>query len=269
MGILNITPDSFSDGGRHLDPEVALDRGLEMLEEGADVLDLGAESTRPGGGVYGEGASEVSWQMERSRLLPVLRRLRSETDAPISVDTRKARVAEEALDEGADLVNDISSLADPPMTPLLAARDVPVVLMHSRGELSRMQRGISFTHVVDEVRRELERAVDEAISGGVRREQIIVDPGIGFGKTRKQNLALLAHLDVLTRIKRPLLIGASRKSFLGEITGASTMDRLPGSLATAAWAACRGAHLLRVHDVVETRRFLEVWASLEEAKAAL
>lgn len=265
MGVVNVTPDSFSDGGRHLEPAAASDHALRLLEEGADLLDLGAESTRPGGGIYGAGARPVSAEEERRRLIPVLRRLRSQTGAPLSVDTRKASVAREALDEGADLVNDVSSLGDPEMAPLVASRRAPIVLMHSRGELSSMQRGIQFRDVVGEVRQELEGALTAAVSRGISRELILVDPGIGFGKTPAQNLTLLARLDALRALDRPILIGASRKSFIGHLTGQPAAERLAGSLAAAGWACLGGAQVLRVHDVAETVRFLAVWTAIAAA----
>ncbi|MEM7479970.1 MAG: dihydropteroate synthase [Acidobacteriota bacterium] len=265
MGILNLTPDSFSDGGLWREPEHAVAGALEMLDRGADVIDLGAESTRPGGGVYGDGARTVPAPEELDRLLPVLRPLRRATDAPISVDTRKGSVAAAVLAEGADLINDVAALEDPAMGRAVAEAGCPVVLMHSRGELATMQERIAFDDVVAEVRRELGRAVERARTAGVADEQIVVDPGIGFGKTGAQNLALLRHLPALADLGFPLLVGASRKSFIGEITAAPADRRLAGSLAAAAWAADAGVALLRVHDVEETARFLKVWAAIAES----
>jgi dihydropteroate synthase len=288
MGVLNLTPDSFSDGGRWFDPadaSRAVERGLEMLAAGAELLDLGAESTRPGGGVYGGGAREVAAAEELARLLPVLEGLRAATDAPLSVDTRKAEVARAALGAGADLVNDVSALADPEMGAVVAAAGCPVVLMHSRGELATMQRGIRFWDVVAEVRSELAQAVARAEAAGIARSQIVIDPGIGFGKTAEQNLALLGGLAELTGtiglaasagpagspgaspLGLPVLVGASRKSFLGSITGEPPEGRLAGSLAAAARSAAGGAAILRVHDVAETASFLRVWTAIGEARA--
>lgn len=264
MGVLNITPDSFSDGGRWLEPERAVEHGLEMLAAGADLLDLGAESTRPGGGVYGAGATKVPAEEEVDRLLPVLEALRRATDRPLSVDTRKGVVARRALAAGADLVNDVSGLADPETARAVADLGCPVVLMHSRGELATMQAGIHFDDVVDEVRRELAELVARAEGLGVAADQVILDPGIGFGKGLAHNLELVARLDCLGKLGRPLLVGASRKSFLGELTGRPADERLAGSLAAAAWAAHRGAALLRVHDVAPTVELLSVWHALEE-----
>ena len=260
LGILNLTPDSFSDGGLWNDPARAVERALRMLEEGADLLDLGAESTRPGGGVYGAGAAEVPAEEEIARLLPVLEAVRRATDAPISVDTRKGEVAERALAAGADLINDVSALADPRLARAVAEAGCPVVLMHSRGELSSMQRGIHFEDLLAEVRSELSDAVARARAAGIDESQIVLDPGIGFGKTREQNLALIARLDELSALGRPLLLGASRKSFMG----GRPSERLGGSLATVAWTA-RSAAIVRVHDVAETVQLLKVWEALEEA----
>jgi dihydropteroate synthase len=265
VGVLNITPDSFSDGGRWEDPEKAIERALQMLEEGADLLDLGAESTRPGGGVYGTGARTLLPGEELSRLLPVLEGLREATDAPLSIDTRKGEVAREALAAGGDLINDVSAVSDPTLGEAVAAHGCPLILMHSRGELATMQSRVDFRDVAVEVRDELVAAAARASQQGISGEQIILDPGIGFGKTTQHNLILLRRLDLLTALG-PVMVGASRKSFIGTIAGAALDERLPGSLATAAWAARKGAAMLRVHDVGETVQFLEVWTSIRDAR---
>jgi dihydropteroate synthase len=265
MGVVNVTPDSFSDGGDHLAPERAIRYGLELVAEGADLLDLGAESTRPGGGVYGAGAREVPADEELARLLPVLAGLRAATDLPLSVDTRKAAVARAALAAGADLVNDVSALGDGDMGGVVAEAGCPLVLMHSRGELASMQRDIRFRDVVAEVAAELETAVERANAAGVDSDLLLLDPGIGFGKTWEQNLTLLRRLDVLQALGRPLVVGASRKSFIGHLTGAGPRQRLPGSLAAAAWAAAGGAAVVRVHDVAATVQFLAVWRAVAAA----
>lgn len=266
MGVVNITPDSFSDGGRFLAPARAVEHALRLVEEGADLLDLGAESTRPGGGVYGTGASWVPAEQELDRLLPVLETLRARTAAPISVDTRKAAVAAAALTAGADLINDVSALADPAMAPLLGSAGCPVVLMHARGELATMQRDIAFTDVVAEVTHELAEARARAVAAGIPADRILLDPGLGFGKTAAQSLRLLASVDHLAALGSPVVIGASRKSFLGAASGAAVEDRLPASLAAAAAAAGAGAAVLRVHDVAATRQFLAVRRVLAEAR---
>ena len=265
MGVLNLTPDSFSDGGRWLEPSRAVDRARAMVAEGADLLDLGAESTRPGGGVYGRGAAVVPADEEIRRLLPVLEQLRQQVTVPISVDTRKAEVARAALASGADIVNDISALGDPGMASAVAQTQSPIVLMHSRGSLESMQRNISFDNVVDDVVRELTNRVELAVSRGIDRELILVDPGIGFGKTAAQNLELLRYLDRFRALGRPVVVGASRKSFLGEIAGTPVEERLPGSLAAAGWAARHAAAIVRVHDVAETSQFLAVWQAIATA----
>lgn len=261
MGILNLTPDSFSDGGLWDDPSRAVDHGLAMLAEGADLLDLGAESTRPGGGVYGAGARMVPPEEEAARLLPVLEALRQATDAPISVDTRKGEVARQALAAGGDLINDVSALGDlgdPVLGQAVAEAGCPLVLMHSRGDLGTMQKEIHFHDLLGEVRAELAQAVERARAAGIDESQLVLDPGIGFGKTAEQNLALLARLDELASLGRPLLVGASRKSFISREVPPSR--RLGGSLAAVAWAL--GSAILRVHDVAETVQFLEVWQAI-------
>jgi dihydropteroate synthase len=262
MGVLNLTPDSFSDGGRFASADEATAAGLAMVAAGADLLDLGAESTRPGGGVYGQGARTVPIEEELARLLPVLTSLRRETSVALSVDTRKAPVARAALAAGADLINDVSALGDGEMSAVVAAAGCPVVLMHARGELAAMQRDIAFQDVVAEVAAEQGAALDAARAAGVAPEQVILDPGLGFGKTAEQNFALLRHLDALAAHGRPLLVGASRKSFIGAASGAAVGERLAGSLAAAGWAADHGAAILRVHDVAATVQFLDVWQAI-------
>ena len=274
MGVVNLTPDSFSDGGRlwsgegggRVDVERALDHARALLAEGAELLDLGAESTRPAGAVYGLGASAVPADEELRRLLPVLERLRAETDVPLSVDTRKAEVARAALAAGADLVNDVEALADPALAETVSAAGCPVVLMHGRGDFaSTMQHQARYADVLGEVRDELAAALARAEAAGVDRAQVVLDPGIGFAKGPRHNLLLLRRLDVLAALGRPLLVGASRKSFIGRITGAGPAERLPGSLAAVAWAARHGAAIVRVHDVAATVQFLTVLRAVESA----
>jgi len=265
LGVVNVTPDSFSDGGRFLDPERAVEHALRLVDEGADALDLGAESTRPGGGVYGAGAREVPADEELARLLPVLERLRPLTSVPLSVDTRKAAVARAALAAGADLVNDVSALADPAMAEVVRTARCPVILVHSRGELGSMQARIAFRDVVADVRADLDAARRRATAAGIDERAVLLDPGLGFGKTAAQNLALLRATGELAALGAPLVVGASRKSFLGAVTGAGVEARLPGSLAAAAWAAQGGAAMLRVHDVAASKQFLAVWSAIEEA----
>ena len=264
LGVVNLTPDSFSDGGRFLEPDRAVEHALRLVEQGADLLDLGAESTRPGGGVYGAGAREVPAAEELERLLPVLERLRPLVTVPISIDTRKAAVAKAALAAGGDLINDVSALGDPEMAAVVAAAGCPLILMHSRGELATMQHGISFRDVVAEVGEELRALAARAIAAGVAPERILLDPGLGFGKTVEQNVRLLAASPRLAALGHPLVVGASRKSFLGAVGGAAVGERLPARLAAAAGAAAGGAAVLRVHDVGATRQFLVVARALRE-----
>ncbi len=265
LAVLNLTPDSFSDGGRFVDPDRAVERGLELLAEGADFLDLGAESTRPGGGVYGEGAADVSVDLELSRLLPTLERLRKATEAPISVDTRKGAVARAALGAGADLINDVSALGDPDLGAAVAEAGCPLILMHSRGDLPTMQRSIHFVDVAQEVASELAMSVAKAEMAGIAAQQTIVDPGVGFGKTAEQNFELIERLEELQSLGRPILVGASRKSFLATVSPAPADQRLPGSLAAIGRAAARGAAIVRVHDVRETVAYLKVQAAFDAA----
>lgn len=259
MGILNVTPDSFSDGGRHFDTEAAVARGVEMVRQGASIVDVGGESTRP-------GAAAVSAAEELHRVLPVIRGLRQRVPVPISIDTCKSEVARKALEAGADMVNDISALRfDPAMAGLVARESVPVVLMHMQGRPRTMQLAPRYDDVVREVMRFLRERVAHAVRSGVASERIVVDPGIGFGKNPAHNLALLRHLGALGSLGRPVLVGLSRKSFLGRLQEpvgpaqpAGPEDRLAGSLAGAAAAALTGAHMVRVHDVLETCRAVRV-----------
>jgi dihydropteroate synthase len=252
MAILNVTPDSFYDGGRRLDPGRAIADGIEMAEAGADVIDIGGESTRP-------GARPVSEDEELERVLPVVRGLRRGLSIPISIDTYKSGVARVALGEGADIVNDISALRfDTEMGGLVAAEKVPVVLMHMQGTPRTMQAEPRYHDVVREVGDFLAAQIRYAVEQGVQRGNIIVDPGIGFGKTLDHNLALLRGLPELASLGQPLLVGASRKTFIGKILGAEPSERLEGSLAVAVAAVLAGANVIRAHDVKETRRAVRI-----------
>ncbi len=245
MGVLNVTPDSFSDGGRHADPARAVERGLAMVEEGADVLDVGGESTRP-------GARAVPAAEEIRRVVPVIAALRARTDRPISVDTRKAHVAREALAAGADLVNDISALGDPAMAEAVAASGAGIILMHMQGTPSTMQESPRYGDVVGEVGGFLSERYAFARACGIADDRIALDPGIGFGKTPEHNLALLAALDRLPCPDRPILVGVSRKSIVGHLTGRPVGERAAGSLALLVWAILKGAAVVRVHDVKDS-----------------
>jgi dihydropteroate synthase len=252
MGIINVTPDSFYDGGKRLDPGRAVADSMAQVEAGADVIDIGGESTRP-------GARTVSLTEELQRVLPVIRGLRRKVNVPISIDTYKAQVAQAALTEGADIVNDISALRfDPAMALLVAAEKVPVVLMHMQGTPQIMQAEPRYHDVLREVGDFLATRVKFSVEAGVERENIIIDPGIGFGKTLDHNLTLLRGLPALASLGQPLLVGASRKTFIGKLLGVEPQERLEGSLAAAIAAVFGGAHILRVHDVEETRRAIRV-----------
>jgi dihydropteroate synthase len=260
MGIVNVTPDSFSDGGRYLDPERAVEHGLRMAEAGVDLLDVGGESTRP-------GAVRISPQEELERILPVVRGLARRSETTVSVDTSRAVVAEPALDAGARVINDISALRfDADLGPLVAASGAGLVLMHMQGTPGTMQEAPHYDDVVREVAAELSGAIRRATSRGIDPEQIVIDPGIGFGKTLTHNLTLLHHLTELRALGRPVLVGASRKRFLGEITGREVQDRLAGSLAAAVAAAAAGASLVRVHDAAETVDAMRVLAAIRKER---
>lgn len=247
MGILNVTPDSFSDGGEFIDPLAAVSQALKMIDQGADIIDIGGESTRP-------GAQPVSEADEIRRTIPVIEKVREQSDIPISIDTTKSQVAIQAVAAGADIINDVSALsADPAMAATAADSGAGVVLMHMRGTPRTMQENPVYKDVVDEVCTYLKARGDFAEDHGVARERIVVDPGIGFGKTTEHNLALLRSLPRLAQTDYPILIGASRKRFIGEITGKTVpATRTAGSLGAAAWAITCGAHILRVHDVLDT-----------------
>lgn len=259
MGVLNVTPDSFSDGGRYADPGAAVDRAFRMAEEGADLLDLGGESTRP-------GSAAVPPEEEIRRVVPVLERLAARGyPLPISVDTTKAEVAREALRAGAALVNDVRGLADPRLAEVVAGAGVPVVLMHMRGTPADMQSRAIYGDVVAEVAEELRQALARAAAAGVPEERTILDPGIGFAKKPEHNLELLARLGELRALGRPLLVGPSRKSFIGQVTGAPVEGRLPGTLAAVAAAVLAGADLVRVHDVAEALQAARIAAAIRDA----
>lgn len=244
MGVLNATPDSFSDGGRFLGPDALAEAARRMAAEGAAIVDLGGESTRP-------GALPVDAETELSRVVPVLERLRGEM--PLSIDTRRASVAREALDLGAVLVNDVSGARDPEMLPLVAARGAGIVLMHMKGDPATMQDSPWYRDVVLEVEDFLLARAEDALVAGVPRDRILVDPGIGFGKTLDHNLALLAALPRLAAHGWPVVLGVSRKRFLGEVTGRAIHERRDGTTAAVALAAFHGAAVLRVHDVAPAR----------------
>lgn len=243
MGILNVTPDSFSDGGRYVSLEAAVAQGVAMARAGADIVDVGGESTRP-------GADPVPVDEQIARVVPVIRALTAAVDVPISIDTTSAAVAEAALDAGADVVNDVTAgRGDPALLPLAGARSCPVVLMHMQGTPRSMQAGIRYDDVVEDVARFLAERAEAALAAGVSPDRVVVDPGIGFGKTVAHNLQLLRDLARIRAVGYPVLVGPSRKSFLGAVTGRAVDDREMATAAAVAAAILAGAAIVRVHDV--------------------
>jgi dihydropteroate synthase len=246
MGVLNVTPDSFSDGGFFYSRESAVTRGFEMAREGADILDIGGESTRPFSG-------GVSVAEEIERVVPVIRELAGDLEIPISIDTRKAEVAEAALEAGASMVNDISALRfDPDLGRVAAAAGVPVVLMHMQGSPETMQQAPHYQNIFREIKDFLRDAVTRAVAAGIPEGLLILDPGIGFGKTFEHNLSLINHFDEFGVLGKPLLSGPSRKAFIGHILDAQPSERVIGSVAAAVACVLKGAHIVRMHDVAET-----------------
>ena len=257
MGILNLTPDSFSDGGKFFNNiDVAVDRALKMIDEGVDILDLGAESTRP-------GAESVSCEEEIKRLLPVLKAIRKNTKTPISVDTYKAEVARVCLEAGADIINDISAFGfDDNMVKVAAKHESPIVLMHMQNTPKNMQKNPQYSDVVDEILEYLAGKIKFARENGVKSEKIIVDPGLGFGKTTENNLEILRRIDEFKSLGCPILVGASRKAFVGSVLDVNLDERLVGSLAVSAFLAEKKINILRVHDIKEHKQTVEMIKSV-------
>lgn len=260
MGVLNVTPDSFSDGGSYFDPAAALNHARELIADGADIIDVGGESTRP-------GSEPVSVEEEIRRVCPVIRAIRAESDVLISIDTSKAAVAEEAMSAGADIINDVTGLAGDPAMPEVAARSgAGIVLMHMQGEPRTMQVAPHYEDVVAEVREFLRQRISLALSYGMAAERLAIDPGIGFGKTQEHNLALLRETDRLVALDRPVLIGVSRKSFLGRITGSTAMeDRAWPAVAVTSFCREAGAHIFRVHEPKPHREALRMTEAILHA----
>lgn len=252
MGVLNVTPDSFSDGGLYLEQERAIAHALEMVDEGADIIDVGGESTHP-------GAAPVTAEEELRRVIPVIEVIRRESTVLISIDSYKAQVAQAALEAGAGMVNDISALRfDEAMLDVLVKYDVPVVLMHMQGEPRTMQENPQYVDVVSDIINFLQERMEAAAAAGISEERLIIDPGIGFGKLLQHNLEILRRLGELRSLGRPLLIGPSRKSFIGQLTGAPADGRLSGTIASTVLGIIKGADLVRVHDVGEVKRAIKV-----------
>lgn len=253
MGVLNITPDSFFDGGRYFSVSKAVNRALAMVEEGADIIDVGGESTRPKGSAYGEGASEVSADEELRRVMPVVEQLVRSVDIPVSVDTYKSEVAREVLRAGASIINDISGFRfDPAMAEVVGRAGGTAVVMHTSGRPGEMQQRTSYQDIFGEIRQYLLEGVNLGLKAGV--QQFFVDPGIGFGKTAGDNFKLIAGLDYFSDLGYPLLVGVSRKSFVGSTLDLPVESRLEGSIAAMTAAILNGASVVRVHDVKESRR---------------
>lgn len=259
MGILNVTPDSFSDGGKYIVSEKAIEYALAMVDEGADIIDIGGESTRP-------GAIATSAAEEIGRVQPVLESLLPKINVPISIDTRKSQVAEMACKAGATIINDISGLrSDDKIAAIATKYRTHLVLMHMLGTPDTMQVGIQYDDLMGDISAFLSNAADLAIKAGVEKEKIILDPGIGFGKTVDHNFTIIKKLDLLTKLGYPILIGVSRKSFIGKSLDLPVDKRLEGSLAAAIYAALKGAAIIRVHDVLATVRALKIVELIERA----
>ncbi len=259
MGIVNVTLDSFSDGGKCLDPRAAVEHALRFEAEGADIIDIGGESTRP-------GAEPVEAEEEMARVLPVIWKLESSVKCALSIDTSKAEVAEAALEAGAEIVNDVAGLRDPRMAAVAAKAGAGLVIMHMRGEPRTMQDAPAYENVTADIREFFRQSFDRAIACGMTPEQIAFDPGIGFGKTADHNLTLIRSVAELRVENRPLVLGASRKSFLAKITGAREMqERLGPTLAVTALARAHGVNIFRVHDVLENVRVLKITEAILNA----
>jgi dihydropteroate synthase len=265
MGIVNVTPDSFSDGGRYATPESAVARALELVRQGADVLDIGGESTRP-------GAAPVSVDEELHRVIPVVEELAKQTSVPLSVDTSKAAVAQAALAKGAGIINDVTALmGDPKMPEIVRAGNASVILMHMKGTPATMQQVPSYEDVIAEISQFFADRLQAAFSAGIGKEKVTLDPGIGFGKTSEHNLEILARLEEFHRFGRPVCLGVSRKGFVGRLLNNRPVERrLAGSLAAVCYAmARRSVQIVRVHDVEETKDALSVIAAIQELEARL
>jgi dihydropteroate synthase len=263
MGILNITPDSFSDGGLHFDSSKAIAHALRMVEDGADIIDIGGESTRP-------GSDPLAVEEELGRIMPVIETLAKKVSVPISVDTYKAEVADKALNAGASIVNDISGMRlDSDMPKVVAKHGVPVVLMHIKGSPKNMQVNPVYKALISEIIEYLKVSIRLALEAGVSEDMVIVDPGIGFGKTYDHNLAILNNLDQFAVLGKPLLVGPSRKAFIGKILGgASPKERIEGTAAAVAVSIMKGANIIRVHDVKVMARVARVADAIKKEKVA-
>jgi dihydropteroate synthase len=261
MGVLNVTPDSFSDGGRFTDPDAAVAEGVRMAEDGADLIDVGGESTRP-------GAQDVPAEVERDRVVPVIRALAETLSVPVSVDTRKPDVAAAAVEVGATVINDVTGGRDPRMFEVARDAGTGLVLMHMRGDPSTMRELTEYDDVVAEVKEYLRQRIETAEFAGIPAECVCVDPGLGFAKTPEQSLLLMREIGALADLGRPVMAGPSRKSFIGHVLDAGVGQRLEGTAAAVGWLAANGAHIVRVHDVAEMVRVVRVVDAIRGAAAA-
>lgn len=254
MGVINVTPDSFSDGGSYATAQAAIDHGLRLIKEGADILDVGGESTRP-------GAAAISLEEELERTIPVIEQL-AEMGIPISIDTSKTEVMSAAISAGADMINDVNALQAPGALEIAASTSTAICLMHKKGDPVSMQKNPVYQDVLTEVIEFLKARVDAAKRAGIAAERLVVDPGFGFGKTIEHNLAMLKELDYFKSLELPILVGVSRKAMLGTLTGRPVEERMYASIAAAFWAGLKGANIIRVHDVAATRDALKVLAAV-------
>jgi dihydropteroate synthase len=261
MGVLNVTPDSFSDGGRYFGSDRAVEHGLQMARDGADIVDVGGESTRP----Y---AKRLTCSEEMDRVIPVIEALKRELSIPISIDTYKSEVAQGCLNAGASIINDISALRfDPHMASVAAQGDVPLILMHMKGTPENMQENPLYHDLISEISEFLKDAIDRCVAAGVREDLILVDPGIGFGKTFDHNLAVIKELSRFKSLGRPILLGTSNKAFIGHILGKGVSERETGSMATVAAGVMNGAHIVRVHNVKKTVETVRVIDAIRRGEA--
>ncbi|MEZ5405719.1 MAG: dihydropteroate synthase [Verrucomicrobiia bacterium] len=256
MGILNVTPDSFSDGGQFLNPEMALQHAETLIQQSADILDIGGESTRP-------GSQPISQEEELKRILPVLKLLAQRTTTPISIDTTKPEVARICLEEGAAIINDVSNAKNPAMITLIAEKKCGYILMHSQGTPATMQQAPTYHHVVEDISNFFEAQLQHLKTAGIALEHVVIDPGFGFGKTWEHNRALFLNLECFRRFNRPLMVGISRKSFVGKITETLPQDRLGATLAMETLALWQGACIIRTHEVAPTRQIVKMLKALK------
>jgi dihydropteroate synthase len=264
MGILNVTPDSFSDGGLFYSQEKAIERGLQMAEDGADIIDIGGESTRP-------GSRSVPVDVELKRVVPVIKGLIKKIKIPLSVDTKKAKVAGQAIDAGAEIINDISALnGDRDMANTIRKKRAALVLMHMKGQPSNMQKGhLEYDNLMGEIAEFLIKSSEKAIKAGIEKKSIVIDPGIGFGKTAQDNYTIINNLSELKALGMPIMIGTSRKSFIGKITGEEPQERREGTAATVTAAIMNGCHIIRVHDIAAMKKVAAVTDAIIHAEQVM